>query len=91
MFFFAFYFSTGKLNVVGTSENSSVVQKASYLKGFSKTVKYKIHVLELNQQSQKEKRDLRKRMMAHTFCEKSVLYIGDVQGTGISEDLQDKI
>lgn len=53
-------------------------------------------MLELNQQSQKEKKGLRKSMglrqsmVTNIFSEKSMLHIDDLQDLGISEDLQDK-
>ena len=70
-----------------------MLQKPSYL-GVSKTVKYRIHVLELNQQSQKKglrkSMGLGQSMVTNIFSEKSMLHIDDLQDLGISEDLQDK-
>lgn len=81
-------FSKANFNMVMTLKYSTMLQKPSYLKRVSKTVKYRIHVLELNLQSQKEKKGLRRSIMIYIFSEKSVLHIGDLQDLAISEDLQ---
>lgn len=56
-------FTKGMFNRVGTLEYSSTIQKLSYLKEVSKTVKYRLHVLELNKQSNKKEKGFKRSMM----------------------------